>query len=645
MKKIISLLVITTIVFSMVASLNITTASAATQNLYEFKYLKNYTNSSEQACADLHTSYNESTDTYGGTNFQISKDDTKYRNVTRNDKDSISDEPYLNMISSKYIWNRVSIVNFTKDVLDFSFEIRVPKNDLKSGRTFYFGLAKQNGEAFNNNNYGQIKLELTKANGSACAATGTNAKALSSKTFTLKGDVWYKFNIRVFTHIDGKILFGVYKDDILHYLFESTNANIRFDDIGINQAYFVTYKNTYIRNMRLDLEDYDASFATDVNYLSNVNFTHYTVDNTYKSVYAAGYGDTTKEYVTSGNSDEWFWDKNDSDNKIYKNVDYTTENGALKVTLTPSSSTDYTHASIQNFRKDITSYFPEGSTKYMQVSYDVKSPAGFESAEKSNRWQLGIDTSSANTNKSVFAVTSRMMDNKIWFDSEDGATFVFNGDETTRKSVVFDEAKADTWYRIFAILKIENSGSAYKIHADGYVMDLDTDNVYKIYECDEVVNKLSGTTDGLVLTQQRTDIKVFKDAEQTPVVVYYDNMSSRISDNTFAGYYSTITDMLPLDAGSKFDIELNCYDKTNVVARARDVAGIGSKKLILAAYDGNKLVDIIVSTGENITDPDKGIVELNMNIDGKNVKKLKAFFFDAITTCKPLATAPELEVK
>ena len=31
--------------------------------------------------------------------------------------------------------------------------------------------------------------------------------------------------------------------------------------------------------------------------------------------------------------------------------------------------------------------------------------------------------------------------------------------------------------------------------------------------------------------------------------------------------------------------------------------------------------------------------------DGENVKKLKAFFFDDITKCKPLATAPELELK
>ena len=38
MKKIISLLVITTMIFSMVASLNITTVSAATQNMCDFKY-------------------------------------------------------------------------------------------------------------------------------------------------------------------------------------------------------------------------------------------------------------------------------------------------------------------------------------------------------------------------------------------------------------------------------------------------------------------------------------------------------------------------------------------------------------------------------------------------------------------------------
>ena len=68
--------------------------------------------------------------------------------------------------------------------------------------------------------------------------------------------------------------------------------------------------------------------------------------------------------------------------------------------------------------------------------------------------------------------------------------------------------------------------------------------------------------------------------------------------------------------------------------------------MILAAYDSdNKLAGFKVSTDDNITDSDKGIVELKMEIDGKNVKKLKAFFFDDITKCNPLATATELEVK
>ena len=66
--------------------------------------------------------------------------------------------------------------------------------------------------------------------------------------------------------------------------------------------------------------------------------------------------------------------------------------------------------------------------------------------------------------------------------------------------------------------------------------------------------------------------------------------------------------------------------------------------MILAAYDSNnKLVDIIVSTSSNIEANE--FVKVELPISNIGAKKLKAFFFDGITTCKPLANAPELEVK
>ena len=100
MKKIISLLVITTMIFSMVASLNITTASAATTSLYNFQYF-NANNSK------LYTTYDGTT--YGGKTIQVSSEDPDglfqyYEDGIK----GITTEPCFNIKTKKLIWNNKS---------------------------------------------------------------------------------------------------------------------------------------------------------------------------------------------------------------------------------------------------------------------------------------------------------------------------------------------------------------------------------------------------------------------------------------------------------------------------------------------------------------------------------------------------------
>ena len=105
MKKIISLLVITTMIFSLVASLNITTASAASANIYNFQYFKD-------SNSGFYTALNGTT--YGGKYFQISsQDQVKKITFHQNGIEGITEEPVLDVISDKYIWNAMTCKGVT----------------------------------------------------------------------------------------------------------------------------------------------------------------------------------------------------------------------------------------------------------------------------------------------------------------------------------------------------------------------------------------------------------------------------------------------------------------------------------------------------------------------------------------------------
>lgn len=625
MKKIISLLVVTTMIFSMVASLNITTVSAESTNLYNFSVF------------DSDSKLIDSND--AKKYFQISSND-KTKNVTYfpDGVDNVTTEPVLNIISDKYIWNnkaQIDLVNHP--VVNINFQYYIPKGTEKDARFLSLQLGKK-GTDYNNSNYGIYNFYFNSSNNYVAGTVSGNAKVVTKYNYSIvPTDQWHNANLKIIAETDSSetksIKVCMYVDGRKHIICQTTNADIKFDDVGIQQLYFNTTngakhtKNTYIKNIKVDYEDTDPTIYNTVLFDTDLGDTKFSTNSTTKALEAKAVGKSTTILQTSSASDNHFETEGTTP---YQNVTYTADNGALKVTLTPNDKASARHALIQNFKSNLIDYFPKDTTKYIEMSYDIMNPEGSQSALKEQEWRFGNNTSSLNS--SIYTISSRLVGNKITIFNEN----TYDGDETTKKSVEFT-AESGKWYRIIKLLTVENTGSAYNIHADGYVKDLATDIIYKIYESDEVVP--GGT--GFVLAQQRTDIVT--EAGDTDVVTYYDNFLSRIWEDDFSNKYNNVINSA--DADTNYEIELNCFDGKKAVAKARQNDGIGSQKLILAAYDGNKLVDIIVSTGENITDPDKGIVELNMNIDGKNVKKLKAFFFDAITTCKPLATAPELEVK
>lgn len=621
MKKIISFLTVFTLLATLIATVNVTTVSAASTQLYGWEYF------------DEETQYIYTAPNKGGKDFHVATDATGSGASYQQSMTGVSDDPFLNIISSQYLCNYNSKVDMTKPVLDFSFKMYIPSADLNYARYIYLSLAKKDSEGlYTNNTYGTVYFTLTSTSGKTWGGASKNSTNVDRKAVAVSGDVWHQVNVRVFTNTEGQILYGMYMDDALVVLCKSTATDISFDDIGIRQIYFNTAANTYIKDIRLDLEDLDPTFAPAIPY-SSVTFNTHTVNATTNALSAPNYGTVTDVLQTSSQTAAHF-ETTSGSTTVYKNVDYEVENDALKVTLTPSKTGTATHAMIQNFREDLTSYFPAGTTKYMQISYDVMSPEGSESALKLQKWAFGINTDEDYTNTSVYNITSKMQGNKIWFVNEKGKLNSYDGDETTKKSVEYDEVEAGKWYRIISLLKITNSGTDYIVHAEGYVMDIAADTISKIYEADEVIHKLNGTTDGFVLAQQRTDIQTVKDETQTSVVTYYDNIISRIWDTDFSTYYRDV-DKASLEADDVFDLELNCINGA-AVAKARDVAGIGTQKLILAAYDANgKMVKAMFSKNENISD-DGEIAKLELDTSELGAATLKAFMFNGLSTGVPI---------
>ncbi|MEE1043200.1 MAG: hypothetical protein UH854_04475 [Clostridia bacterium] len=299
MKKLISLLITFTMVVALFASLNVTAVSAASETLYNFQYY----NSSNKY---LYTGYNESTNKYSGKYFQNGSNVTEsvahYDSMT-----NVSDEPFVNVISEKYIWNNAvgtaGAVDFTKPVMNFNFKMYIPEADLNSARTLNFMLAKKdasNARPYNNSNYGTVYFTLTNDSGKIYGGASTNAENISRVGGKLvEGDKWHDMSIRVFTNVEGQLMFGMYMDKKLYVWCKSTASNISFDDIGVRQVYFTTTKNTYIKDMKLDFEDVDPAYlpnSIDLKYADNNAFAWAKVANGAPRLIIAAY-DTNEKMI------------------------------------------------------------------------------------------------------------------------------------------------------------------------------------------------------------------------------------------------------------------------------------------------------------------------------------------------------------
>ena len=205
------------------------------------------------------------------------------------------------------------------------------------------------------------------------------------------------------------------------------------------------------------------------------------------------------------------------------------------------------------------------------------------------------------------------------------------------------DVESDKWYRIIKLLKITNSGKNYLITTEGFVIDLETDTSYKIYESYTEVPKATvveeAITDGIKLTQARTDITTLADTEKKSVVTYYDNIVSRIWDTDFSTYYSNMNDLID-------PITLTVNNKA-VTAKGLVLNGNGTQKVVIAGYNANgKLEKMAISDDSATIDATKGTVEFTYDFaDYTDVKTVKAFMFDGITTAKPLGRHAVTELK
>ena len=586
-------------------------------------------------------------ETFGEKYFTIAAAAADTANVTYYaDGNGISDGPVLDVNCSKYICNYYGRVNMEKPVLHFSCMAYIPAGTETTTRRLYLSLSKNTSDTYNNNTYGTVYYTLGGSTGTAYGGASANADNVFRKSQNIVTDAWNQISIRVFTNVSGKITYAMYLNENLFIVCESTAADISFDDLGISQIYFETPATTYVKDIRLDLEDYDPLFdpaatssAPAETYFSNVTFNTLAVTDA-NALNARDSGIANVMLQTSSQTTAPY-----KSGSVYENVTYTLEDHALKVELAPSASSSGTHALIQNFRKDITSYFPSG-TNYMQLSCDVQIPAGTEAATREQYWRIGNNTASSSTNLSCYEIYSKIANGQLTFENRSA----YPGDVLTKKTASF-AVQNDKWYRILALLKIENnSDSAYTVHTEGYVLDLEADATYKIYEVDGTIPKLTPGTDGLVLTQQRTDVTTPQASEEgTTVSTYYDNMFVRFWNDEFSAYYRNLDDRLPADADYQFAIDLTQADGV-AAARGRDADGSGTQKVLIAGYDSaGKLVACAVSQAANdantAIDPQKGIVTLNWDFSPyTDIKTLKAFMFSDLPSIRPLAGASTLEL-
>lgn len=642
MKKIWSALLTAVMVLGLICSVGIMPVSAASVNLYEWKYWN-------PANSNLYTQ--ESGGKFSGRNFRFTSGTVTYDETGNN----ISNEPVLDVKSTYFVCNFNEKLNFTKTILNFECKVYIPKGTETNDRRVTVRMGKKDADGkYTNNTYGELVFVIHSSEGKTWATVKNTNVILAPTSLAVDADVWHQVNLRVFTNVSGHLIYGLYLDERLFAAYEASAANVSFDDVGLNQIVFDTAEkpetaaagpSTYVKDIRLDYEDYNPMFAVngEATILSNLLCNTVTVNSETRALSVPGYGSTGRPLVSATKSGSQYYD---AENKVYQNVAYSLEKNALKVALTPSSTGTARHATIQIFYTDITEHFPVGQTKYLQMSYDICIPEGTESTERQQVWNLGNMTDTADNSKvACYNVTSSIKDGKVRFYTGEK----YSGDILTEKTVPYD-IKSGKWYRIIYLLKIDYTADAgYAMRTSGYVQDLETEQTKKIYQIDGNIPKYNDVG-GLTLTQQRTDQITPKMTEPTEVVTYYDNIISMVSSTDFSTHYGETEDLLPADSAYAFPLDFAAADSIATV-RGRKADGGGAQKMLIAAYDKDgTLIDCAVSAAaadENTNiDSARGIVEFSWDYSAhsEQTTRLKAFMFDSLGTIRPLAPAKRVEL-
>ena len=630
MKKFLSLILTISLIAAMILTAGLP-VSAASNTMYEYKHFK--------AGAESDTkNYIYSNEALNGQNFYATtKDILSYVKDGKIGEETISDTPMFKITNGTIVsWPKRNIDVSEKPVINFSFSVYIPKGQEDKTRELQVQFAKKDEnkvglEQYNNNTYGFLAYYISKASDKKIGySSKTQQKVetqMAASGLPVGSGEWHKIEVRAFTN-NNRLKYAMYVDGCIAMISAPTVTNISADDFGIAKMSIggSSSGETYIKDIKLSAEDYDPFYEPEIPF-SNVPFNDITVT-TAGALNSDKYGaNTTVMLQSSGQTSEHY--KSNS----YKNVNYTKENGTLKVELTPSETQTETHALIQNMRKPLTTYFKAGQTKYMQMSYDVMIPSGTESSARKQWWML------SNTNSNYansFTINSEIKNNEAKFYISNVADENMTGEKSFNCAV-----ESDKWYRIIYVLAVTDNTDKYNIAVKGYAEDLSAEKTYQVYEANAAVNKPETGNNFIGINQERTDVVTPKSAAGTKIVTYYDNIKMSIFNADLSANFLGVESIGDRFSEAKL-VELGwnaAAKKANITVKKPS----GENPTILAAayqVDGS-LIACEICTASVWADGTKLFADADFS-KYSDIKTIKAFAVDSFENLIPLARSNKL---
>ena len=624
MKKFLSLILTISLIAAMILTAGLP-VSAASNTMYEYKHFK--------AGAESDTkNYIYSNAALTGQNFYATKAILSYVEDGKIGEETISDTPMFKITNGTIVsWPKRNIDVSEKPVINFSFSVYIPKGQENKTRELQVQFAKKSEttDPYNNNTYGLLAYYISKASDGKIGYSGSLQANVSTQMaasgLPVGSGEWHKIEIRAFTN-NNRLKYAMYVDGCIAMISAPTVTNISADDFGIAKMSIggSSSGETYIKDIKLSAEDYDPFYEPEIPF-SNVPFNDITVT-TAGALNSDKYGAITEMLQSSGQTSEHY--KSNS----YENVNYTKENGTLKVELTPSETQTETHALIQNMRKPLTTYFEAGQTKYMQMSYDVMIPSGTESSARKQWWMLSNNSSYANS----FTINSEIKNNEAKFYISNVADENMTGEKSFNCAV-----ESDKWYRIIYVLAVTDNTDKYNIAVKGYAEDLSAEKTYQVYEANAAANKLETGNNFIGINQERTDIVTPKSAAGTKIVTYYDNIKMSIFNTDLSANFLGVESISDRFSEAKF-VELGwnaAAKKANITVKKPS----GENPTILAAayqVDGS-LIACEICTASVSADGTKLFADADFS-KYSDIKTIKAFAVDSFENLIPLARSNKL---